>query len=69
MNELSLRGLIAPAFFALALGGATLQFFWDATSLHVLTPGFVLLGLAFSGDTRRVFGRGMTALSGGPKAD
>ena len=64
MHMLPLRGLIAPAFIALALVAGLLQFRIDSESLRWLSLVFLALGLAFTGDTRRLFDNAMRAVRG-----
>jgi hypothetical protein len=54
MNQLPLRGAVAPAFFALALASGFLNLQLDRPLFLWLTLLSTILGLAFDRDTRRL---------------
>lgn len=54
MNQLPLRGAVAPAFFALALASGVLNLRLDQPLFLWLTLLSITLGLAFARDTRRL---------------
>lgn len=64
MNLLPLRGLIAPVFIALAIAAGFLAFRINAESLRSLSLVFLVLGLAFARDARRLFDNAMRAVRG-----
>ncbi len=53
MKRLSLRGMLSPCFFALALAAGILQFWIESRALVWLGLGFLVLGLSFARETAR----------------
>jgi hypothetical protein len=64
MDWLPLRGVIAPACMVLAVASGFLDFQLRAASLGWLSLLFLLLGLAFAADSRRLWVRAGRALRG-----
>ncbi len=64
MSTLSLRGLIAPLFIALAIGAGVLNLWVDSSDLFWLGLFFCALALAFARYTHALFIEGMKALRG-----
>ncbi len=62
MSPLSLRGLIAPLFIALAIAAGLLNLWVDSSNLLWLGLGFCALALAFARHTHRLFVEGVNAL-------
>jgi len=54
MNQLPLRGVIAPGFIALAAAAGLLDLWLDSRHMGWLSLGFLTLGLAFAHDTRHL---------------
>ena len=64
MDSLPLRGVIAPACMALAVASGLLDLQLRAASLGRLSLLFLLLGLAFAADSRRLWVRTGRTLRG-----
>jgi hypothetical protein len=66
MNQLSLRGIIAPLFVALAVAGGFLDWVLDSRALGWLSLGALALGLGFARHTHRLFAGALAAIRADP---
>ena len=64
MHQLSLRGIFAPLFMALAIAAGFIEFWLSSRSLLWLGLGFLALGIGFARDTHRLLLGAQAALRG-----
>jgi hypothetical protein len=62
MNQLPLRGVIAPGFIALGIAASFLDLWLDSRHLGWLSLSFLTLGLVFARHTRRLIAGASGAL-------